>query len=200
MAPLLLRFVQLLPAIPPSDKFLLRDLPGSGKRIDLLCRDLAACFDWGPHTWPKNHLEFVALFANQVSLTIKYPESALPRGEVAWAEIIKQSFAGEPPEFVTVNDENTEQLIERLVPDGESKLWVLHEDGEPLDNGVLGLSDAQYSFMLGDHRGFDSQTEESIRQHGLTKASLGPTSYLSSHCVAAIVSKFERIYTNASQG
>lgn len=188
-----LRFIQLLPSVPASGAFLLKDLPGSGKRIDVLCRDLAACFQWGPHLWPSTQLEFVAYLDKRIALTVTAPEGAPPKGEVPWAEILKDSLNDAPPSFIAVEEVNLAELIGRFNSNSNCYLWVLHEHGLNISECEFTLSESQNSFMLGDHRGFDSQTEDMIEQHGLRRVSLGSTSYLSSHCVAAIISVFERL-------
>jgi tRNA pseudouridine-54 N-methylase len=72
----------MLPQAPPEGDFLLKDLPGSGKRIDILCRDLAACFDWAPVSWSKSQLEIIAVIGNKKTLTFREPKEQIPRGEV----------------------------------------------------------------------------------------------------------------------
>ena len=190
----LLRFVQLLPDASPNGKFLLKDLPGSGKRIDVLCRDLAACFDWSPHTLPGTQLEFVALLGNEIALRVRQPQDSRPRGEVEWAEVLQQSLLGNPPENISIEETDLNGLIAAFGSNQKSHLWVLHEDGMPMADCEFDITESQNSFMLGDHKGFNSQTEESIEEHGLTRISLGNTSYLSSHCVATIISEFERMF------
>ncbi|MGQ4910866.1 MAG: hypothetical protein ACP6KW_01730 [Candidatus Thorarchaeota archaeon] len=198
MAPsTLLRFIQILPSVPSSGKFILKDLPGSGGRIDLLCRDLAACFDWGPEEWPVDRIELTALIEDQVALTIRNPESGVPKGEVAWAKLVQEALHGDPPSFIHVERMNLDDLLTKMLNQKNSHLYVLHEEGVPLESVEMPIEGFQNSFMLGDHRGFDSQTEERIDRYGLKRLSLGRRSYLSSHCIAVIISEFERLIVNA---
>lgn len=189
----MLRFIQLLPAVPPSDDFPLRDLPGIGKRVDVLCRDLAACFDWGPTDWPLSQLEFSALFSDQVLLTFQTPNERMPIGEQGWAMVVKNALRGDPPDYVRVTQDNLESMIRNLTQPSKSQLWVLHEEGRHFKDCKIQVSGTQNSFMLGDYRGYDSRAEELVSKHGLPRISLGKTSYLSSHCVASVISKFERM-------
>jgi tRNA (pseudouridine54-N1)-methyltransferase len=188
----MLRFIQLLPQVSPRADFLLKDLPGSGKRIDVLCRVLAACFDWGPITWPKSKLEVIAMIGNTKSLTVRHPIEQMPKGEVGWAEVIRESLKGTPPRYVTVVDESLEDLVKRLIQSDEFPLRVLEEKGVMLSEVETIDPNTQNSFMLGDHRGFDSEAESIISRFDIQRISLGEKSYLSSHCLAAIISKFER--------
>jgi tRNA (pseudouridine54-N1)-methyltransferase len=188
----MLRFIQILPTVTTSGDFILRDLPGSGKRIDILCRVLSACFEWAPKTWKREKLELIAVIGNAVVLRFQFPIGIHPSGETIWAQVLKESLEGNPPDYVQKSDENLESLIKEFNNSTSSNLWVLHEEGEEFDLHEIAISGSDNSFMLGDHRGFNSQTEELISKFALRKVSLGNISYLSSHCVARIISEFER--------
>jgi tRNA (pseudouridine54-N1)-methyltransferase len=183
--------VQILPHVSPAGDFLLKDLPGSGKRIDVLCRDLAACFSWGPKSWSKSDLEMIAVIANTKILTFNNPQNQIPTGELEWASVIRDSLRENPPNYVVVSDETLEDLIKRLNQAEDSKHWVLDEQGINLFNIQAIHLGIQNSFVLGDHRGFDSQSESTLFQYNIPRISLGKKSYLSSHCLAAIISEFE---------
>ena len=188
----MLRFIQLLPQATPKADFLLKDLPGSGKRIDVLCRVFAACFDWGPISWPKSKLEVIAVVGNTKSLTVRTPKEKTPKGEVEWASVIRESLRGNPPNYVVVSNETLEDIVKRLKHYEKSSLWVLEEDGVDLAEIETFDQNTQNSFMLGDHSGFDSEAERVISQYEIQRISLGKKSYLSSHCLTAIISEFER--------
>ncbi len=188
----MLRFIQILPNVSTSGDFILKDLPGSGKRIDVLCRVLSACFSWGSSKWDKHRIELLAVIGDSVILRIQNPEQKTPTGERAWAQILKDSLKGNPPEYVRVQKGNLESIIIDLNKPPKSILWILHEEGEGMKVQEISISETDNSFMLGDHRGFSSQSEELISKYALQKVSLGDTSYLSSHCAAHIISEFER--------
>jgi tRNA (pseudouridine54-N1)-methyltransferase len=188
----MLRFIQILPNASVSGDFILKDLPGSGKRIDVLCRVLAASFEWGPYDLERSQIEVIAIIGNSVILRFGYPKENIPSGEKAWAQVIKESLKGNPPDFVLVSEGNLESVIMEINSPPKSNLWVLHEEGAQFDMSKSQNSMTENSFMLGNHRGFNSHAEELISKHALQKVSLGNTSYLSSHCVARIISEFER--------
>jgi tRNA (pseudouridine54-N1)-methyltransferase len=188
----MLRFIQILPNISTSGNFILKDLPGSGKRIDVLCRVLSSCFEWAPSTWKKEEIEVIAVIGDSVSLRFRFPKENLPSGEKAWAQVLKDSLKGNPPDYVQLSEENLENVIREFHNSVSSNLWLLHEEGERLNLQEIAISGRDNSFMLGNHKGFNSQTEELISKFTLRKVSLGDISYLSSHCVAHIISEFER--------
>ncbi len=186
-----LTFILVMPGMSVRGDFSYKDLPGTGRRVDIVCRCLAACFGWGPSCWPRSQLRLVVSVAHQKTLTFRGPD-IVPECEVEWAELIRDALRGESVGYVSVRDESVAGLVSRLQQRGDH-VWVLDESGTPIDRvGALRTS-AQNSFMLGDHRGFDSQTEEVIVEYDLPRVRLGPVSYLSSHCIAAVISYFERM-------
>jgi len=188
----MLRFIQILPNASASGDFILKDLPGSGKRIDVLCRVLTACFEWGPNISQEYEIEVIAVIGDSVILRFQCPGESLPSGERAWAQVLQKSLKGNPLDFVHVHEGDLESIIIEIDESPKSNLWILHEEGEEFNMQEIWNSGSDNSFMLGDHRGFNSQAEELISKHALRKVSLGDTSYLSSHCVAHIISEFER--------
>lgn len=186
-----LRFILILPNAPVTGDFILKDLPGSGKRIDVLCRVLASCFDWSPTILDKSMIEVIAVIANTTILQVQNPGENLPQGERAWGQVIKDSLKGNPPEYITIKEGNLESFVLNKSSQ-PGNLYVLHEEGNEENLQEIIDFTTDNSFMLGDHRGFNSQTEELVSKNVLRKVSLGKTSYLSSHCVALIISEFER--------
>ena len=186
----LLRFIQILPNASSKGDFILKDLPGSGKRIDVLCRCLAACFDWSPETWPKQNLEFVAVIEENIILTFSNPEEGI-RGETWWAGMISNALQGNPADFITVEQKTLDILLEEYQDIPDAKIWVLEETGTPLKETTKVNESSQNSFMLGDHRGFDSKTMKVIERFKINPLSIGQISHLSSHTVATVISTFE---------
>ncbi len=187
----MLRFIQLLLDGPEDGNFILKDLPGSGKRIDLLCRDLAACFDWGPEDWPKDRLELIALLPSNTTLTFRCPDGEIPVGERAWAEEIKAVLDGHESNLIEKELTELERVIQKLLAEENSRLWVLEENGTDIRSLTDLDAESQNSFILGDHQGFGHAVLQTIHQYEITPISVGPRSYLSSHCIAAVISEFE---------
>ncbi|MFW9966502.1 MAG: hypothetical protein ACFFEA_05055 [Candidatus Thorarchaeota archaeon] len=188
-----LRFVLYFPEISDTGNFLLKDLPGSGKRIDVLCRSLAACFDWGPSILNKSILEIIALIGRTSCLRIGSPSNKMPRGEVWWARVIKDALSGKYHPFVSVENRSLEEVAEAILSNDKARLWVLDEAGLSINQINLPDMNAQNSFIIGDHRGFDAEALKVFNDHSIYRLSLGATSYLTSHCIAAIISMYEEM-------
>ena len=182
-----------MPDIPTSGKFILRDLPGSGNRVDILCRSLQACFEWGPVSWQKSKLEFVAVIADKLVLRFSSPSLQESKGEVWWASVIQESLKGHPPPYADCYSASLSEVLEKLVKHSRSNIWALDESGIEISDWALYSSSSQNSFMLGDRWGFNSNTQKVMKQLGIDRISLGETSYLGSHCVATIISKLEGV-------
>jgi len=188
-----LRFILYLPELSEDGDFHFKDLPGSGKRIDVLCRSLAACFDWGPSTLDRFNLEIIALVGKTSCLRIRNPDTDMPRSEVWWARAIKDALCGNPPPFIAIENLDLENVIQEILAAGRSNLWVLHEAGSAFNQHSLIDMNAQNSFIIGGYRGFDSEALTVFDDHSIYRLSLGNTSYLTSHCVAAIISMYEEM-------
>lgn len=187
-----LTFILSLPELSEDGDFYLKDLPGSGKRIDILCRSLAACFDWGPSTLDKSSLEIIALVGENSCLRFNSPNTSKAKGEVWWAKAIRDGLRGNPPQFISVENLDLEGVIQETLSNERNSLWVLDEAGMPISNGNLS-SDAQNSFIIGGHRGFDSETLKVFDDHSIYRLSLGTTSYLASHCIATLIAMYEEM-------
>lgn len=191
--PGLLRFVLVFPTIPTSGQFHTKDLPGSGKRIDVLCRSLAASFEWGPTTWSRENIQVAAIIGDQVTLEIGHPNLQGPQGEVAWAFDIKLALNGRPPSYIEIKDMGLADYIDSIASEPNSKIWALEETGDYIAE-VSGF-DATFnnSILIGDQKGYNRESQAVIADRSIYRISLGKTSYLGSHCIAAIIGLLERM-------
>ena len=183
----------MLQQIPNDGTFLLQDLPGSGKRIDILCRSLSAGFQWGRNSWPLSNVELIALLSDNTCLHFKGTEGTMTFGEKQWAELIQRALQEEVVYGITVSNTTLNELIHSFNKQPESCVIVLEESGVPLSTLVGDTTVSQYSFMLGKHVGFDSKERQLFEDHNLPVASLGDIDYLGSHCIAAVISHFEGV-------
>ncbi|MFW9887335.1 MAG: hypothetical protein ACFFER_04090 [Candidatus Thorarchaeota archaeon] len=188
-----LTFILYIPELSEARNVHLKDLPGSGKRIDVLCRSLAACFDWGPSTFDKSTLEIIALDDKGSCLRIRNPNTDMPRGEVWWASAVKDALTGDPRSFIGIESHTLETLFKEILTNDGERLWVLDETGTALLEEKEAILTAQNSFIIGGYRGFDSEALETFNDHSIYRLSLGTNSYLTSHCIAAIISMYEEM-------
>ncbi|MHA2067738.1 MAG: hypothetical protein ACXABY_25530 [Candidatus Thorarchaeota archaeon] len=188
-----LTFILYLPEVSGAGKFHFKDLPGSGKRIDVLCRSLAACFDWAPSTIDPTNLEVIALVGSSTGLRIRNPGKDKPRGEISWASALKDALSGDPPKFIAIDNLSLKDIVEEIQTDSDTHLWVLDETGASVGQETLVDFNAQNIFIIGDYKGFDGEALKVFDDHSIYRLSLGSTSYLTSHCVAAIISMYEEM-------
>ena len=135
-------------------------------------------------------LEFVAVIAGKITLRVRDPGGLLPRGEVQWAEAIRRILGESKIDFGQCQRLGLPELLAEL---HQGHVWALEETGEPFRESRITNPHGENTFIVGDHRGFDSQTQRTLDDHSIYRLSIGKTSYLSSHCIAAIISKFERM-------
>ncbi|MEM2142700.1 MAG: hypothetical protein QXS20_06185 [Candidatus Thorarchaeota archaeon] len=186
-----MRFILVLPTIRADGKFRLRDLPGSGGRVDILCRSLSACFDWAPETWPMDRIELVAVVGHRYVLTFRY-SAPVRRSEVEWARRIQSALMGTSDRDVEVAQGDIETVIHEMVNRESNAIWVLDELGKQECPFCTMRESQENTFIIGDHRGFDERTTRAMNENGLGRYTLGSTKYLSSHCVAIVISELER--------
>lgn len=139
------------------------------------------------------NLEIAALIEDDTSLRFVHPGQNLPRGEVAWASVIQASLTGSEPDYVGVERLSLEDIVIRELRRENSALWALEETGTPLLETNSIDPSAQNSFIIGNHRGFDSDTLKVFDDHSIYRLSLGRISYLTSHCVVGLLSHLEEM-------
>jgi tRNA pseudouridine-54 N-methylase len=187
-----LRFIGIYSTIQVDAEFNMKDLTGAGRRIDVLCRSLEACFDWAADRPITASVEYVAVLEKEIVLRFTNPGDATGKGETWWAGHIRDALRDNPPPFVRVARTTLEQFLEDIREESSQEMFVLEEKGRLLKARTLEQSPSQYSFILGDHRGFSERTRGVFQSFNIPSISLGPKSYLGSHCVAAVISELER--------
>lgn len=115
------------------------------------------------------------------------------KGEPQWGSIIRDAMKGHLSDSVTIKHSSLHDFIAELLASAGSQLWVLEENGTSISSCISNDRAMQSSFIIGDHRGFDSSTQRVIDNCNIPSVSLGAASYLGSHCIAAVISEFERM-------
>ncbi|MBP1910797.1 tRNA (pseudouridine(54)-N(1))-methyltransferase TrmY [Thermococcus stetteri] len=178
-----------------SPDFSLKDLPGTGGRIDLLCRFLNSAFLLS-HGIRKDVRVFMTLYGKpNPPKTIHFEgprlKVRLNPDERSTALILRKAFEvgkdlREPSKEVEVlpgiyvSNMTFEDVVRKVMKD--SKLYYLVEYGRPITEVEFPQNPA---FVLGDHLGL-SKEDERFLEDIAEKVRVGRKSYLASHVVSFV--------------
>lgn len=182
------------PRAQTTDEFLLRDLPGTSGRLDVVCRVLIAAYRSVPSFAP--NIKFLAQFGGPPSPPLQLLVNGLqpnqiPESELACAIILKTllflhrmknqgthnqwaSFHLQPKSFQDTLDETIKPNIQCL---------YLVEEGLRIEEVTFTL-DAPIILILGDDQGLPREHEDLLLQHPVQKVSMGTRSLLGSQVVS----------------
>jgi len=139
--------------------------------------------------WLVEHIEANPLFIRPESRrneTLSFLRSNelgdLPAGEVAIAAQIHGSLSGKDVPGIRLKRKPFTESIRRYANEGFT-LYYLHEEGKD-SKGVKYAG--KPAFILGDHKGLDPASERFLDTTGAERVSLGPHSYLASHCITMV--------------
>lgn len=104
--------------------------------------------------------------------------------EVEFGQLVRRALRGELKGEIELYETRFTDLVSTLLKRlGRKRAYYLHELG--VDILQLKL-EPHAMFILGDHTGMDTQTEEWLRRLGVTWVSLGPTPYFTEHCITFV--------------
>ena len=170
--------------------FSLKSLASSPGRMDLLARCIIATFNT-PHGVRKDtFLEIVleGMPNPPVSMTIDGNSlERIPSGEVEAATMIYETLSGRDISGISVRRRNFQESVRKYLSEG-FKLFYLHEAGK--DSRGVKYPDKS-AFILGDHKGLYPASERFLDTVGAERISLGPFSYLASHCITVVNCELE---------
>ncbi len=166
----------------------LKDVIGTGHRLDVICRDLVAAFWWGSSLL--RHVTTFIAFKHQPALQVEgnlLPEPIVPKTELGFARLLKEIYVNDAsvPGFHLIH-KPVGQIVQDLMDNG-IHIWWLEEGGQDLKTVSL-TSRTNEAFIIGDHNGV---SEEFTTRFGesLPRLSIGPKSYLGSNCIQIIVGR-----------
>lgn len=177
-----------------SPEFLLKDLPGSGGRMDVMCRCLTSslllshdirtdvevilCLE-GPPTPPRT----IRVRGDKV----RY----LSPDERSTAILLQKALrAYEPEEEVEstpgiyVSDASFKDIVEENM----GRLVVLDEKGDDMASCTL---PSDPCFVLGDHIGFEPEEDELLHDAPL-RVSVSPRVLHASHCIVLLLNRIDK--------
>ncbi|RZN57679.1 MAG: tRNA (pseudouridine(54)-N(1))-methyltransferase TrmY [Candidatus Methanomethylicota archaeon] len=164
-----------------SPDFSLKSL--SMYRMDLIARCIIAAFS-KPSGIRKNVVLHIVLEGPPnppITVSINGEElEFMPISEIKAAEIVYNALANKPNKGVYVRRKSfSEVVMENL----NNEIFYLHENGTDINNIKITRNPI---FILGDHKGIDKESEKFLDKIGVRRVSLGPISYLSSHCITIV--------------
>ena len=182
-----------------SNEFLIKDLTGTSGRLDIICRCLLATFSFGyydiffhtvlcgPPSPPKS-VEFIG------NLMEPLPSDEL--GVAKLFQILLNSQDTEQLKGIVLAKKSFFQLASELAQEGI--LFLLRETAVPFQEQLRQLDSSKaenqsLSFILGDHVDLTYQECEFLIENlGATGVSLGPQSYLASHCIIYVLMELKK--------
>jgi tRNA (pseudouridine54-N1)-methyltransferase len=112
---------------------------------------------------------------------------AAPKSEVGAAKMLFDALSETKIKGVKVERKNFEKAVAELKEE-QLPIFYLHEEGEDSQRVSFGKDSA---FILGDQKGLDPQSERLLDGLKAKRVSLGPHSYLASHCITIVQSELD---------
>lgn len=170
--------------------FSLRSLASTSGRLDVVLRSIMSALWWGGKL--RKDVIFYALLEGppQPPLVIEVNGTdlhKLPISELELAEIFCRLFKGEKIPGFKVYKEDFKRLVRRLC--NAYEVLYLHENGVDIRKFKFTNNPL---FILGDHEGLDLESEKFLKELKIPWISLGPISYLTSHCITIVNEELDR--------
>ncbi len=174
-----------------SPSFNLKDLPSSGKRLDLVARCIISAL-WLSHKLREDTRIYVVLNgAPEPPKTLLFtPEikrvSPDERSIALWIKKALEKHKGrrdkewvELSNGIRISGKSFQDVIKELKEEG-CCFYLLHERGKDIEDAELKENPV---FVLGDHKGIPKNDEAFVLRYG-ERISLGRLSYLASSCIS----------------
>ncbi len=168
-------------------KFTLKDLPGSGGRMDIVARCINSSFFLSDDI-RKNVVLYLILEGGRYPVLVMMKGSDIRNlnpDERTTGALIRHALLKTPGDDwkevlpgISTKKGNFNVLFTELDLDDFS---VLDVEGEPVEGGT-----EKRHFLLGDHKGFTDEIWSFLDEKGVKKLSLGPLEYHTDHCILHI--------------
>lgn len=190
------------PRAHTADDFLIRDVPGTSGRLDVVCRILAATFRTVPQL--NSNLRFLAILGGPPNPPLLLNvtsalEVSIPESELSCALILKGllhqyrtsgSIQQESWPHFSLTRQNFEETLQYAAKTAH-RIYYLVENGDHFKNVKLDLS-KPLIFLLGDDRGLPSEHEALLSKYQVQRVSVGGQSYLGSQVVTLVLLEIAR--------
>ena len=153
--------------------------------MDLICRCIIAAFQSPGGINRETSLTVVLEGPPDPPLAMKFDGAGMekaPLSEVAAAELIMSAISRKDVPGVSTARKAFEDVVSGFKTQG-FMLYYLHEEGE---DSLKMMFEGKPVFILGDQKGLDPKSERFLDQLKAKRVSLGPYSYLASHCITLV--------------
>lgn len=181
--------------------FNLNDLPGSGGRIDILCR-CVNCALFLSHDLRRDVIIYLVLLGEpDIPRIVKFEGENvryLNPDERSSGSLIKKALERsaiprwrESTRGVWIRLGGLADLLEEVVTE-EKRLFYLQEDGEDIRNVFKENVQDTTVFVLGDHTGMTPEEEIVIQDLDAKTINIGPISLHADHCIILVNNEIDR--------
>jgi tRNA (pseudouridine54-N1)-methyltransferase len=170
--------------------FSLKSLAGSPGRTDLIARCIISALYSTKGPRRDSRLTVVLEGPPDPPTTVTFEGSGMdgaPKSEVEAAKVLFDILSGIEIMGVKVERKSFEKSVAEL-REQQLPIFYLHEEGE--DSRLVSFS-KDSAFILGDQKGLDPQSERLLDNIKAKRVSLGPHSYLASHCITIMQSELD---------
>jgi len=181
--------------------FNLNDLPGSGGRIDILCRCVNSAL-FLSHDLRRDVVIYLVLLGEPDTPRIVKFEGENVRylnpDERSSGSLIKKALEKsaiprwrESTPGVWIRLGGLADLLEEVLTD-EKRLFYLLEDGDDIRYGSVENVPDGAVFVLGDHTGMTPEEETMIQDSDANTINVGPKSLHADHCIIIVNNEMDR--------
>ena len=165
--------------------FSLKSLAGSPGRTDLISRCIISALYGKKGPRRDSRLTVVLEGQPDPPATVTFEGSSMdwvPGNEPGAAKVLFDALSGIKIRGVKVERKSFEKAVAELREE-KLNLFYLYEEGEDSRHVPFPRDSA---FILGDQKGLGPQSERLLDSLGAKRVSLGPHSYLASHCITIV--------------
>jgi tRNA (pseudouridine54-N1)-methyltransferase len=181
---------------------LIRDVPGTSGRLDVVCRILVSAYRTVPELAPSIRVNAVLGGQPNPPLCLevdKVVPGEFPESELECALILKGLFSrfqtdGEFidslwPQF-RITARGFQETLQTVVEQKKQILYLV-ETGQPIEQVKLNL-DAPMVFILGDDQGLPAEHKKEVYTHSVQEVSIGTRSLLGSQVITLVLLELMR--------
>ncbi len=187
-----------------SDEFLIRDVPGTSGRLDVVCRIFVSAFRTVPKLAPSIQLNAVLGGPPSPPLRICIDfgnVTQFPESELECAIILKSVLhhyrtkgPGQNPQWpqFSIHPQGFRETLQAVISEKRQILYLV-ESGEPLQEVKLDLNQP-IVLILGDDQGLSKEHETHVYSYPVQEVCIGTRSLLGSHVISLVLRELMRRY------